>query len=113
MTPNLFDVPPRDPQGELFTPLADASGFRVERIVSWGDVTSDGSWYDQPCYDPAHGHAVPSTRQEHVDAILQIAQGVHADLMENNPIYAEIYNSQLLHASEVSETSEISREVAL
>jgi len=38
----------------------------------------DGSWYDRPCYDPQHGHSVPSTRQEHVDAILKIAQGVHA-----------------------------------
>ena len=38
----------------------------------------DGSWYDQPCYDPNHGHAVPSTRQEHVDAILSLAQQVHA-----------------------------------
>ena len=38
----------------------------------------DGSWYDQPCYDPGHGHAVPSTRQEHVDAILALAQNVHA-----------------------------------
>ena len=35
----------------------------------------DGSWYDKPCYDPGHGHSVPSTRQEHVDAILRIAQG--------------------------------------
>jgi ATP-binding cassette subfamily B protein len=26
-----------------------------------------------------------------------VAQGRHADLMENEPIYAEIYNSQLLH----------------
>ncbi len=38
----------------------------------------DGSWYPGPCWDPAHGHAVPLTRQEHVDAILRIAQGVHA-----------------------------------
>jgi hypothetical protein len=38
----------------------------------------DGSWYDKPCYDPSHGHRVPSTRQEHVDAILKIAQGLHA-----------------------------------
>lgn len=38
----------------------------------------DGSWYDQPCCDPDHGHAVPSTRQEHVDAILSLAQRVHA-----------------------------------
>jgi ATP-binding cassette, subfamily B, multidrug efflux pump len=42
-----------------------------------------------------------------------VAQGVHADLMENNPIYAEIYNSQLLQTSEASETLEVSREVAL
>jgi cupin 2 domain-containing protein len=47
MTPNLFDVPVRDTQSELVTPLADASTFRVERIVSWGDVTPDGIWYDQ------------------------------------------------------------------
>jgi hypothetical protein len=38
----------------------------------------DGSWYDQPCYDPSHGHGVPSTRQEHVAAILSLAQAVHA-----------------------------------
>jgi hypothetical protein len=37
----------------------------------------DGSWYEGPCYDPTHGHAVPSTRQEHVDAILEIASKVH------------------------------------
>jgi cupin 2 domain-containing protein len=47
MTPNLFDVPARKPQRELFTPLADSPGFRVERIVSWGNVTPDGTWYDQ------------------------------------------------------------------
>ncbi len=39
----------------------------------------DGSWYDQACHDPAHGHSVPSTRQAHVDAILRLAQAVHAD----------------------------------
>src|SRR5579859_3207399 len=38
----------------------------------------DGSWYERPCYDPSHGHGVPSARQDHVDAILKIAQGVHA-----------------------------------
>ena len=38
----------------------------------------DGSWYEHPCYDPSHGHSVPSTRQEHVDAILRLAQAVHA-----------------------------------
>jgi hypothetical protein len=38
----------------------------------------DGSWYDQRCYDTHHGHGAPSTRQEHVDAILSLAQRVHA-----------------------------------
>jgi cupin 2 domain-containing protein len=47
MTPNLFDIPAWDTDGELLTPLADASDFRVERIVSRGDVTPEGSWYDQ------------------------------------------------------------------
>jgi ATP-binding cassette subfamily B protein len=45
-----------------------------------------------------------------------VAQGKHADLMEEEPIYAEIYNSQLLpeaQTSEVFETSEVSREVKL
>jgi ATP-binding cassette subfamily B protein len=28
-----------------------------------------------------------------------VAQGKHADLMEDEPIYAEIYNSQLLPES--------------
>ena len=40
-----------------------------------------------------------------------VAQGKHADLMENEPIYAEIYNSQILayeqeHAHAVPETEE-------
>jgi len=39
-----------------------------------------------------------------------VAQGKHADLMENEPIYAEIYNSQLLPESQ---TSEVSGEVTL
>jgi ATP-binding cassette subfamily B protein len=43
-----------------------------------------------------------------------VAIGKHADLMENEPIYAEIYNSQILsyeaehQTSEVYETSEVS-----
>ncbi|HEY1764703.1 MAG TPA: hypothetical protein VGF85_07245 [Opitutaceae bacterium] len=37
----------------------------------------DGSWYPGPCWDPGHGHSVPSTHQEHLDAILRIQQRVH------------------------------------
>ncbi len=43
-----------------------------------------------------------------------VAQGKHADLMENEPIYAEIYNSQILaYEAEHSQTSEASKEGAL
>jgi ATP-binding cassette subfamily B protein len=42
-----------------------------------------------------------------------VAQGKHTQLMEDEPIYAEIYNSQLLQTSDVSETSDVSGEVKL
>ena len=47
MTKNVFTVPERLDNGEVCTPLAAATGFRVERIVSWGEVTPEGAWYDQ------------------------------------------------------------------
>ena len=43
-----------------------------------------------------------------------VAEGKHADLMEDSPIYAEIYNSQILsneQTSEVLKTSDVSGEV--
>lgn len=44
---NLFDnIPDRLPQ-ELFTQLLDAPGLRIERIVSWGQCSDEGFWYDQ------------------------------------------------------------------
>jgi ATP-binding cassette, subfamily B, multidrug efflux pump len=36
-----------------------------------------------------------------------VASGKHDDLMENSPIYAEIYNSQLVGDVQVDETSEV------
>jgi ATP-binding cassette subfamily B protein len=42
-----------------------------------------------------------------------VEQGRHTELMEESAIYAEIYNSQLLQTSEVSETSELVKEGAL
>jgi ATP-binding cassette subfamily B multidrug efflux pump len=38
-----------------------------------------------------------------------VAQGKHADLMEDSEIYAEIYSSQLLHDEVHAETSEVSK----
>jgi len=45
---NLFaDLPANLPE-EFFTTLLQAPGVRLERIVSHGHQSPDGSWYDQP-----------------------------------------------------------------
>jgi cupin 2 domain-containing protein len=45
---NLFaDVPPRVTQEEITTLLA-SPGLRIERIVSHGQASPPGFWYDQP-----------------------------------------------------------------
>ena len=43
---NLFALPPAAP-GEVAEPLWENSAFRLERIVSRGDVSPAGFWYDQ------------------------------------------------------------------
>jgi cupin 2 domain-containing protein len=48
MTPdNLFSGIPSDLPEELFTPLHQAKGLRIERIVSQGHASPPGFWYDQ------------------------------------------------------------------
>lgn len=44
---NLFSLPPPPAEGEDFTVLAESAGVRVERIVSRGQRSPDGFWYDQ------------------------------------------------------------------
>ena len=39
----------------------------------------DGSWFPGECWDKSHGHSLPITHQEHVDAILQIQQKLHEE----------------------------------
>lgn len=47
-TGNLGDALPQRPTAEeLFTALVERPGLRIERIVSAGQVTPDGQWYDQ------------------------------------------------------------------
>lgn len=36
----------------------------------------DGSWWGE-CWNPSHGHSLPCSRQEHVEAILHMQQEVH------------------------------------
>lgn len=51
---NFFELPEglinRENPGdeEFFETLSEGAGFRVERIVSQGQQTPDGQWYDQP-----------------------------------------------------------------
>lgn len=44
---NLFDVPQGDLGEERFEELLRGGKFRVERIISTGQATADGEWYDQ------------------------------------------------------------------
>jgi len=44
---NLFDLPKILPADELFEPLLPDRGVLIERIISTGQVTPEGDWYDQ------------------------------------------------------------------
>jgi cupin 2 domain-containing protein len=44
---NLLDNIPADLPKELFTMILQTSGIRIERIVSHGQTSLPGSWYDQ------------------------------------------------------------------
>lgn len=49
MTANLFaDLPPPGTAEEVFATLACTHGARVERIVSRGQASPPGHWYDGP-----------------------------------------------------------------
>jgi cupin 2 domain-containing protein len=45
---NLFYGIPTDLPDELIEALHEASGLRIERIVSLGHASPEGFWYDQP-----------------------------------------------------------------
>jgi len=44
---NLFDNLTAGAEEEVFTRLLETKGFRLERIVSTGQATPAGEWYDQ------------------------------------------------------------------
>lgn len=49
MSANLFDgLPPAPQPAELFETLCARRGVRIERIVSTGQCSPSGFWYDQP-----------------------------------------------------------------
>lgn len=47
MSLNLYDLPEPLPAEELFTDLIPDAGVKIERIVSSGQSTPEGEWYDQ------------------------------------------------------------------
>lgn len=47
MSPNLYDLPTPLPADELFADLIPDTGVKIERIVSGGQSTPEGEWYDQ------------------------------------------------------------------
>jgi cupin 2 domain-containing protein len=44
---NLFDLSAIAPHQEVFEPLLENPNLLVERIVSTGQTTPEGEWYDQ------------------------------------------------------------------
>ncbi len=40
-------------------------------------IMFDGNWFTGECWDPSHGHSLPPTRQDHLDATLRLCQLVH------------------------------------
>ncbi|WP_367990159.1 cupin domain-containing protein [Vibrio sp. NTOU-M3] len=45
---NLFKQLPGDLSSEVFEDLIKTEHVRVERIISFGHVTAEDEWYDQP-----------------------------------------------------------------
>ncbi|MFH1043654.1 MAG: cupin domain-containing protein [Pseudomonadota bacterium] len=46
--PDLFAALPSGTQAEQFVELLSRPGLRIERIVSTGQASPPGFWYDQP-----------------------------------------------------------------
>jgi len=47
MQKNLFELGDADPANEVFEDLLRVPGLRIERIVSTGQVSPPGFWYEQ------------------------------------------------------------------
>jgi cupin 2 domain-containing protein len=48
---NLFTTISPEVPGEIFATLLEAGNFRLERIVSHGQATPPGEWYDQDTHE--------------------------------------------------------------
>lgn len=48
---NLFDSLPATSTNEIFEILLQTDHFKLERIISTGQATPDGEWYDQDTHE--------------------------------------------------------------
>lgn len=48
MNGNIFEIGERSLDRERFEPLIETNQILVERIISTGQTTPEGEWYDQP-----------------------------------------------------------------
>jgi len=44
---NIFDIMPQDFSGEISEIIENTPSLRIERIVSTGQISAEGFWYDQ------------------------------------------------------------------
>ncbi len=51
MTANIFDLPESLPDEEVFNDLIPPKGVKIERIISNGQKTPAGEWYDQDIHE--------------------------------------------------------------
>ena len=47
MAKNLYELPKKLPEAEIAAPIFPDKGVLVERILSCGQATPEGEWYDQ------------------------------------------------------------------
>ncbi|MBD2078508.1 cupin domain-containing protein [Leptolyngbya sp. FACHB-17] len=48
MIGNIFEIGERSLDRELFEPLIETDQLLIERIISTGQTTPEGEWYNQP-----------------------------------------------------------------
>jgi cupin 2 domain-containing protein len=78
---NLFEGLPEGAPEELFTPLLRRRHFEVERIVSYGQASPEGFWYDQERHEwvmVIEGRAGLEIEGE--PGILELGPGDHLDI---------------------------------
>lgn len=78
MLKNLFTALPTDTDNEAFDDLLNVPGLRIERIVSHGQASPPGFWYDQEQDEwviVLRGHA--TLQIEGCDAFVALYPGDH------------------------------------